>query len=115
MGNLAETKRIIDNSKIIELLSKENNTAIPHKKELIAYLRNGKVEAVAAGRATDLLTGERIQEPWLLLTDEVYGWDSSLAYYVEKYNLPLPSDFVQHALDKIVTGSSSTIEHLRVG
>ena len=70
-----------------------------NKSKILLYLRNGKVIA-AAGRAVDILTGEKIQEEWLLFTDGVYQWDTSLIYHFKKYDIPLPQDFINHVLSE---------------
>ena len=71
-----------------------------NKSKILLYLRNGEVIAAAAGRAVDILTGEKIQEEWLLFTDGVYQWDTSLIYHFNKYDIPLPQDFINHVLSE---------------
>ena len=34
------------------------------------------------------------------MNDGIYSWSNDLAYYVEKYNLRLPADFVNHVLNQ---------------
>lgn len=49
---------------------------------------------------TDFFTGEVVMFPDHGRSDGVYRWGESLAYYVDKYNLKLPDDFVSHVLSK---------------
>ncbi len=71
-----------------------------HKKELVEYLKNGRIVTAIAGRARDVLTGEFIPTEWLTMTDGKYEWQTNIVYYVEKYNLKLPDDFIQHVLSQ---------------
>ena len=91
------TKAIIGNSSLVELVSKGVRNDIPQKEILVAYLKSGVIEAAAAGRALDVLTGARIPEEWLSYTDGTYHWDTSLIYHFEKYNIPLSGEFMQYA------------------
>ena len=75
--------------------------AIEQKELVLRYLKNGKVVATAAGRAYDFLTGEEILGEYLLYSDGVFEWSSSLIYYFEKYNIKLEGDFISHVLSKV--------------
>lgn len=64
---------------------------------IIRYLRQeGEDNMACPGVLTDIFTGERIPGEMTHKADGVYSWTSSLAYYVEKYNLRLPEHFEQH-------------------
>ena len=70
---------------------------IPHKAEVVIYLRSKAVAAVSYSYEIDGFTGERIPSyRRRLLYDDKYFWSSVLAYYVEKYNAALPPDFLAH-------------------
>ena len=73
---------------------------IEHKSEIVEYLKNGKVEAAVVAKARDVLTGKHIPMEWLSMTDGEYAWETNLIYYVEKYNLLLPDEFVKHVLER---------------
>lgn len=62
---------------------------------VVEYLRKGDVVAVAAGSAKDVITGEIIPGALTTLCKEGYAWRSDIAYYVEKYGLRLPEDFLK--------------------
>ena len=96
MSNCTET--IIGNYSLADLISKGACDNIPQKDSIIAYLRCGVVEAAAAGRALDIMTGERIPEEWLSYTDGTYHWDTSHIYHFDKYNIQLSEEFIQHVI-----------------
>ena len=98
MDNRVQTKEIINNAAILGLIQNDIVSVVTQKNEIIDYLTNGEIIAAAAGRAKDILTGERIQGEWLTYTDGVYHWDTALIYYVENYNLKLPDEFLDHAM-----------------
>lgn len=63
------------------------------KDKIVEYLSNGKKTFSAASFDKDVFTGERIPGEKCGMTDGEYSWISSLAYYVDKYNLRLPAAF----------------------
>ena len=73
---------------------------VSNKRTLVSYLKKGKPFAAAPAINKDVLSGERIPGELLMLTDGVYEWRSDLVYYIEKYNLKLPDDFIKHVLDQ---------------
>ena len=105
----------MSNSRIVIDLDLKNidytdaTIAIPQKESIIAYLRNGAIEAAAAGRARDVFTGERIPEEWVTLTDGIYEWDTSLIYHFDKYNIRLPDEFLRHILIAVQTVGKSSL------
>lgn len=66
--------------------------------KIIQYLRNGKKTIVTAQVPHDVLTGKQIPMEKVGMNDGLYTWWSTLAYYVEKYNLRLPEEFEKHIL-----------------
>ena len=83
--------------KMADNLSQE---PIPHKEEIVEYLRSGTLRSATGSFMTDFFTGEIVMFPDHGRSDGVYRWGESLAYYVDKYNLKLPDDFVHHVLAK---------------
>lgn len=63
-------------------------------KAVVEYLRTGDVVAVAAGKAKDVITGEVIPGRLETITKNGYAWRSDVPYYVEKYGLNLPEEFL---------------------
>lgn len=71
---------------------------IPHKEEIVNYLRAGTMNSATGAYITDFFTGELVLFPDHGRSDGVYRWGESLAYYVDRYNLKLPDAFVAHVL-----------------
>lgn len=93
IGMYAETH---DDPNLPKLSDAISDTAPPYKEKALAYLRDPKkVSAFAPGIAHDALTGEAIPGYFSCSTDGVYEWRSDLPYYLEKYNVSLPDDFVK--------------------
>lgn len=67
--------------------------------EIVYYLRHGKDDMASMSIPKDVFTGESIKEEKLRMNDGTYMWWSTLAYYVEKYNLRLPKEFENHILN----------------
>src|SRR3954468_21122957 len=62
------------------------------------YLANGSVLATTGERVFDVLQAEREEVGTLALqTDGRWVWPADLAYYVTKYNVVLPTAFVDWA------------------
>ena len=69
-----------------------------NKENVLHHMKNAQVTAAAAGVFRDILTGEVIPAEALCLTDGEYYWRSDIAYYVERYNMRLPQEFIEHAV-----------------
>ena len=75
------------------------NEKYEYQDDVVEYLKTkGKPGMVRTMRPKDYFTGEPINVEYVFLDDGVYAWTSPLAYYVEKYNLKLPDDFIEHVL-----------------
>lgn len=68
------------------------------KEKVIQYLNKGRKTYAACSRAYDKFTGEQIPGEYCGMTDGEYSWNSSLSYYVDKYNLRLPKEFEKKAV-----------------
>ena len=67
------------------------------KKRVVEYLENGHVFIGCPGTVSDALElsdGTPICSP-SILTDGVWAWPADLAYYVSKYNIPVPDEMVK--------------------
>lgn len=71
-----------------------------HQEELISYMRTCGKEKCVCGLAYDVVNNESLGTR-KILNDGTYSWTNDLIYYVEKYNLLLPDDFIQHVLNQI--------------
>ena len=70
------------------------------QSDIVKYLNNGKVTMTSTGYATDIVTGQTIKKPKTFMNDGKYSWTSTLAYYVENYNMRLPKEFEDYVLNK---------------
>ena len=84
--------------KLADLISE---TPIDHKAEIVNYRNDGEVGLACSALSRDVLTGERLKIRKQTRHDDVYEWNESLAYYVERYNVRLPQEFVDHVLAQI--------------
>jgi hypothetical protein len=71
------------------------------KIKVVEYLKTGKELAVSPSLVRDIFNPE-IRLPRLsLMGDGEYKWSSRIIYYVEKYDLELPQEFIEHVLEKM--------------
>ena len=68
--------------------------------KVVNYLKNGQVTYVSASENKDVFTNETLPGFRSGMTDGVYSWNSALSYYVQKYNLKLNDDFINHVLNQ---------------
>jgi hypothetical protein len=61
------------------------------------YLRSAPVVGGAWTLTYDVLDPDHpVIGPLILLSDGVWEWPEELAYYVERYNVDLPAEFLAH-------------------
>ena len=77
------------------------NKPIKEKKKVIEYMRKSKVIAVAPAIVRDVIHPEIKIPELFLMSDGKYEWRSDIIYYVEKYDMELPEEFVQHVLKQL--------------
>lgn len=84
-----------DNSEsILELVNKGDLSIID---SICNYLKNGVILMVSPTIVMDEISEEKKSIGTLCIqTDGIWVWPSDLAYYVERYNLLLPSEFVDN-------------------
>lgn len=70
------------------------------KAKVIAYLKSQKRVAGCPRAAIDCLTGAEIAPSYSVFTDGEYDWCDFLIYHIEKYNIVLPQDFIEHIMKK---------------
>ena len=75
------------------------NYSKQEKKKIIEYIKGNDKVAIAPGFERDYFTGEPTHVRHEFQSDGVYEWDIVLAYYVEKYNMKLPENFIKHILN----------------
>ncbi len=80
---------------------------IAHKPEVVEYLRSGKLGVMCAGWMKDRFIGELVRGCYEHgRSDDSYKWGEPLAYYLDKYNLELPTDFLAHIYAELGVGVS---------
>lgn len=78
-------------------ISSSFSVPLDKKSDVLSYLKSGVHFVVSPGVSRDVLSAERtIIGSLTLQTDGVFSWPSDLAYYVEKYSVSLPQEFLQH-------------------
>lgn len=70
------------------------------KDKIIKYLTNNTEDMVSAMIPKDVFTSESIPMESIGMNDGEYTWFTTLAYYVEKYNLKLPKEFEDKILSQ---------------
>jgi hypothetical protein len=69
----------------------------PEESRIVRYLNQGIPVSACGGTFGDVLD-PRVPHTLTAhtLTDGVYGWGADLSYYVERYHLRLPDQFIEH-------------------
>jgi len=89
-GNAANSKSIID------LM---NQPLDQHKKsKVVDYMKRGSIIASCPSSIVDKLEPSIRLRSHYVQADEIYQWNSYLIYYLEKYDVELPEEFVNHVL-----------------
>jgi len=100
MIEIGQTREIYENDKypsIMELINKP----IREKEKVLRYMKKSEIVAVAPARLRDVINPENIIPDLFAMSDGIYGWRSDVIYYVEKYDMELPEEFVQHVLSRV--------------
>lgn len=73
----------------------------PGQEKIASFLRSGGKELFSKlSHDKDVFTGKRLRQDTRILESGEYTRPSTLAYYVEEYNLRLPKDFEEYILSK---------------
>lgn len=68
------------------------------KSRVVQYMKTAPVISVAAAAMRDVLTGDFTGRELLVHSDGEYLWRSDVTYYVERYDMELPTEFIRHIL-----------------
>lgn len=69
----------------------------PDEEKIIGYLESGSVYGAMPGVEEDVLAHPlQIIGPTHIQTDGVWAWPQTLTYYVRRYHIALPEEFVAH-------------------
>ena len=78
-----------------------------NQKDIIEYLKRGKITLTATGHGTDAFTGDIVPQGLTLMTDSEYSWSNMLIYYIEKYNFKPPQEFIDKVMNIWKTGTDT--------
>lgn len=76
------------------------NKPMKEKEKILKYMKNCKITSTSPAIITDLINPEIKFAELYCMTDGKYGWRSDVIYYLEKYDMELPEEFIQHVLTK---------------
>lgn len=80
---------------------KENiNIPLENKDRILRYMKRFKSTSSSPAIVNDVITGERLSIPLECSNDGVFAWRSDIVYYLEKYDLRLDPDFIQHVFEQ---------------
>ena len=72
---------------------------IEDKARVLQYMKNAPVISAAAASMKDVLTDQYTGRELLVHADGKFLWRSDVTYYVEKYDMELPAEFVKHIIE----------------
>ena len=75
-----------------------------NKEKVLRYLTHANITAAAPGSAVDIISGEKIRGELLAYSDGEYEWTSTVPFYVERYNLKLPDEFIKKIMKEKAAG-----------
>lgn len=71
------------------------------KENVVNYLRSAPLLSVAPGLSRDVIDPlHPVIGTLSIRTDGIWEWPEDLAYYIEKYDLFLPTEFIEHMVYK---------------
>ena len=97
IGQTRETYKDDKYPSIMELIRKP----IKGKDKVLNYMKKCRISSVSPAIVTDVIEPQNKINELYCMTDGVYGWRSDVIYYVEKYDMALPDEFVQHVLSQV--------------
>lgn len=81
-----------------------NEEPYPEKETVLNYLKSAEVYFASGRTDNDIFSHEIIPGYSCGYTDGTYAWSSVLIYYLEKYNLRLPQEFIDYVFGKAANG-----------
>lgn len=87
-------------TKVVKPVRMEKGEPVPEKEHILAYMRGCKVFSVAARYFRDPETGVPVGEDcWM--EDREYCWSSETVYLFDRYDFPLPEEFIRHVMKTV--------------
>ncbi|MEZ4399058.1 MAG: hypothetical protein R3B06_03520 [Kofleriaceae bacterium] len=96
------------------LIDLRQAVALMGEGRIVEYLRKGVPLIVSPGVVYDVLDGEGPIGTGAILTDGEWAWPDDLAYYLEKYHVALPEDFVNWVVERGYEVENLSQEQLRL-
>jgi hypothetical protein len=78
------------------LAASRGRLSTTHKHQIVAYLNTAPVIVVSPGERDDVFDPENSAGSASYATDGTYIWPRVLAYYVDRYDVALPAEFLAH-------------------
>ena len=69
---------------------------LDHKGDVVRYLKSGKMFIFSPGIEEDIFETGKLADTCSIVTDGTFMWQKQIAYYVEHYDVELPTDFEAH-------------------
>ena len=96
LGRYKEIYKVADYPSIAMDIGKPSE----HKDTVLKYMKACKITSAAPGHVRDVIAGNVIDLPLECKSDGFFAWRSDFAYYIEKYDLRIPEEFIEHILRK---------------
>ncbi len=91
--------REIYNSDEYPCITDDINNVSEYKDEVLNYMKKCKSSSASPAILRDVISGENINIPLECKSDGVYGWRTDYMYYIDKYNLKIPTEFINHVIN----------------
>ncbi len=75
-----------------------SETPDPMKAKIIAYLKTNCI-AVSSGKVRDEVYPQNFAGSGNVYADDAYTWTDTFYHYVNRYNIPVPTEFRNHILE----------------
>lgn len=86
----------------------------PHERDVVDYLQHGVLFIGSPGPVRDVVDNSGPIGTASVRTDGVWAWFADLPYYVERYHVVLPTEFLEHAARCNWRVPNISIEQLRL-
>jgi hypothetical protein len=89
----------------------------PDEERLVGYLNDGVLFIASPGVVFDVLEDDGVVIGAAnILTDGVWAWPGALSYYVARYHLRIPDEFIDHARgNRWFVPRDIRVDELRIG
>lgn len=78
-----------------------SSTPYPEKEALLKYMKNAETQLMVTSVSIDVIDGVSRVYGGDRKTDGMFCWNTCIEYYIDKYNLRPPEDFIAHVMEKM--------------